>query len=71
MLISFKIFLLEGKEYYSPPDIKQSFSKSSLYQLKSGIVAEEEDSVFLFMNLFVTAFAKICALAIKTLKHSL
>ena len=35
------------------------------------MVAKEEYSVSLFMNLFVTTFAKICALAIMTLKHLL
>ena len=35
------------------------------------MVAKEEDSVSLFMNLFVTTFAKICALTILTLKQLL
>ena len=44
-----------------------SFGENSLYQLKNitsytrlGMVAKEEDSVSLFMNIFVTAFAKTC-----------
>lgn len=34
------------------------------------MVAKEEDSISLFMNLFVVTFAKICALIIMTNKDN-